>query len=90
MNIAKKTTGVALAAAAATLFSTGTLTGCAGEPEVSGSTVGHCVGVNACKGMSSCATADNKCKGMNACKGKGFVSLDKATCDQVAGKFEAH
>lgn len=90
MKTAKKTTGVALAATAAALFASGSLTGCASDPEVSGSTVGHCVGVNACKGMSSCATADNKCKGMNACKGEGYVTLDKASCDQVAGTFETH
>ncbi len=49
---------------------------------------GHCVGVNACKGHSSCRSAHNSCEGRNACKGQGFVELTKAQCDQVGGAFE--
>lgn len=45
----------------------------------------HCMGVNACKGKSSCKTADNACKGKNSCKGKGSVSMSKKQCDQVGG-----
>ena len=84
MKTAPKLTGIALATAAAAMFAGAPVTASAGD-----STQGHCVGVNACKGKSSCATADNKCKGHNACKGKGFVVVDKATCDQLGGKFES-
>jgi hypothetical protein len=49
---------------------------------------GHCAGVNACKGHSSCRGAHNSCEGRNACKGQGFVELTKEQCDQVGGVFE--
>lgn len=84
MKTADKLTGMALAAAAATLFATTPVTATAGSSDA---TQGHCMGVNACKGKSSCATASNQCKGHNACKGKGFVVVDKKTCDQLGGKF---
>ena len=45
-----------------------------------------CVGVNACKGNSSCKSATNSCKGLNSCKGQGFVALTEAQCTQVGGK----
>jgi hypothetical protein len=46
------------------------------------------MGVNACKGHSDCRTASNACGGKNQCKGTGFVSMTKAVCDQLGGKFE--
>lgn len=49
----------------------------------------HCVGVNACKGKSSCAGADHSCAGQNSCKGKGYVEMSKKACDQVGGKAES-
>lgn len=84
MKTASKITGIALATAAAAAFAATPMTAFAGD-----SSKGHCVGVNACKGKSSCASAENKCKGQNACKGHGFVAVDKATCDQLGGKFES-
>jgi hypothetical protein len=87
MNSAKKLSGVAIAAAAATLFATAPVTV---QASSYGSAKGHCVGVNACKGMSSCATADSKCKGMNACKGQGYVKATAEACKQLGGTFEAH
>ncbi len=48
----------------------------------------HCVGVNACKGMSDCKTASNDCAGMNSCKGHGFVGLTASQCEKVGGKVE--
>jgi uncharacterized membrane protein len=29
----------------------------------------HCMGINACKGMSECKTAESGCKGQNSCRG---------------------
>ncbi len=84
MRTANKLTGVALATAAAAMFAATPMMASAGS-----STQGHCVGVNACKGKSSCASAENKCKGQNSCKGKGFVAVDKSTCNQLGGKFES-
>lgn len=46
----------------------------------------HCLGVNACKGMSSCMTADSSCSGQNSCKGKGYVEMSRKACQQVGGK----
>ncbi len=77
-----KTTGIALALAAASLF------GAVGPAAAgtSGTSDVKCYGVNACKGHSSCKTANSECKGMNSCKGQGFVSVQsKATCDQLGG-----
>ena len=72
-----------LAAATAVLFAggvTGTVSAQAEEAKV------HCGGVNACKGQSDCATAQNACKGMNACKGKGYKDVTQAECDKAGGK----
>lgn len=78
----KRITGLALAAAAATLFATAPMTASAAE-----SKEGHCMGVNACKGKSDCKTAHNACEGKNACKGKGMVMMDEETCEQMGGDF---
>jgi hypothetical protein len=75
--------GLAIAAAAATLFAVAPVTVSAGG------TPGHCAGVNACKGTSSCKTANSACKGHNECKGKGFVIVDEETCGQLGGTFSA-
>jgi hypothetical protein len=83
MITAKKLSGVALAAAAAAMF--------AGAPVAASAdseAMVHCMGVNACKGKSSCATANNACKGQNSCKGKGFVAVSKQACEQLGGKME--
>jgi hypothetical protein len=79
----KKLSGVALAIGAASLFAL--------TPVVATAHTHHhvkCVGVNACKGHSSCKTASNACKGQNACKGKGMVSVSKQTCEQIGGTAE--
>lgn len=83
----KKTLGsAALATAAAAMFMA--------APVMAGThhdganmSKGHCMGVNACKGKSSCKTAGNACKGQNGCKGQGFVETSAQTCDQLGGKF---
>jgi hypothetical protein len=82
MITTKKVTGLALAATAAALFATAPMTTSAGA-----SSIGHCMGVNACKGHSDCKTAKNACKGQNACKVQGFVEMTKQTCMQIGGDF---
>jgi hypothetical protein len=81
MSIAKKVTGIVLAAAAAGLFAA---TPAAMAAEQEGKV--HCTGVNACKGTSECKSADNACKGQNACKGKGFMSMSAKDCTDKGGK----
>lgn len=77
MTHGKKLSSLALATAAAVMFSTAPLTAAnaADEAKV------KCEGVNACKGKSACSTAKNACAGQNACKGAGYVMLPKAECD---------
>ena len=72
---------VALAAAAAVMFSTAAVsTARADEAKV------KCEGVNSCKGHSACKSANNACKGQNSCKGKGFLEMSKADCDAAKAK----
>ena len=74
-------TGVALAAAAAVMFSTGAASlARADEAKV------KCEGVNSCKGHSACKSANNACKGQNSCKGKGFLQMTQAECDAAKAK----
>ena len=81
---ARRTTGAALATAAAMLFSSvGISASHAEDAKI------HCMGVNGCKCQSACKTAANACKGQNACKGTGFTETTKADCEKVEGaKFE--
>ena len=74
--------GVALAAAAAVMFSTVAVsTASAEEGKV------KCEGVNSCKGHSACKSANNACKGQNSCKGTGFtLEKDAAACTAKGGK----
>ena len=81
MTTARKATGIAIAAAAASLFA------------ISAAPVVHaqdakvqCYGANACKGQSACKTAKSECKGLNACKGQGFQVMSEKECKQVKGK----
>ena len=76
--------GVAIATAAAALFSTGatlsTSVQAADEATV------HCTGLNSCKGTADCKTAKNDCKGQNSCKGMGWVSKASAQeCTSAGG-----
>jgi hypothetical protein len=72
---------VALAAAAAVMFSSAALTSAhAEEAKV------KCQGVNSCKGHSACKGANNACKGQNSCKGKGYLEMSKADCDAAQAK----
>jgi len=83
MSLITKSTGAALAIAAASLV------GCAGygTDKSAGSIKDvHCYGVNKCKGHNDCKTASNACKGHASCKGHGFISMPASACDHVGGK----
>ena len=81
MNTMKKATGLAIATAAAGLFAMAApLSATAAEGDV------KCMGVNACKGHSSCKTASSSCKGLNSCKGQGFVAVSAEACEQLGGE----
>nr|ART40404.1 K523 [uncultured bacterium] len=82
----RKSTGVLIAGAAAALFAAGGLAPISAQAEEA---MVHCMGVNACKGKSDCATANNGCKGQNACKGKGFTAMTEKACVQAGGTVEA-
>ncbi len=71
----RKHSSVALATAAALLFSTAPLATLAADT----ATI-KCEGGNACKGQSECSTATNACAGQNSCKGQGYVKLTKSEC----------
>ena len=81
MKITVKTTGAALATAAALMFSTAAITTAHAEDAKI-----HCDGVNACKGQGSCKSATNSCKGQNSCKGKSFTEMSKKDCDAAKAK----
>jgi hypothetical protein len=72
----RKMSSVALAAAAAMVFSMAAVTtASADDAKV------KCQGVNSCKGHSACKSANNSCKGQNSCKGKGYLEMTQAQCD---------
>ena len=79
-----KTTGMALATAAALLFGSVPVTTVHAEDAKM-----KCQGGNACKGKSACSTATSACQGQNSCKGKGYVMLSKEECDAAKKKNEA-
>jgi uncharacterized membrane protein len=83
MNKSNAMAGLALAAAAASLFASG-LAGAADESS-SGVQI-KCFGANACKGHGQCKTSMNECKGHNACKGKGFVEMTEQACIEKLGR----
>lgn len=78
---AYKSTGIALALAAAGMMSATTVLA---SPSATANV--HCYGVNVCKGHNDCKTASNACAGMASCKGHGFVSMSAKACDDIGGK----
>jgi len=91
MNTSKKLSGFALASAAALM-----LTACSGESggekpaataegDAAQEATIHCMGINACKGQSGCATASSSCKGQNGCKGQGWVEKTAEECKTEGG-----
>ena len=83
MMNAKQLTGLALAAAAASMFA---MAPAAYAAKHEGKV--HCTGVNACKGKGDCKTASNACKGMNACKGQGMNIMSEKECKEKGGMIE--
>jgi len=81
MSVMKKTTGLALAVAAAGLM------GCVNSADTkpASTELVHCYGVNKCGGHNDCKTADNACKGQASCKGQGFVAVTAKACADVGG-----
>jgi len=80
MSTATKATGIAIAAAAATMFAMATIPAVqAQSAEV------KCFGANECKGHSDCNTAKSA-KGQNACKGQGFKVMSEKACKEAKGK----
>jgi hypothetical protein len=80
MTTARKATGIAIAAAAASMFAMATLPAVqAQSAEV------KCFGANECKGHSDCNTAKSA-KGQNACKGQGFKVMSEKACKEAKGK----
>jgi uncharacterized membrane protein len=76
-----------LAAAAALLaVSSASLTSPAFAGEPRADTV-HCYGVNSCKGMSDCKSANHDCKGLNDCKGQGFKATTAQACTAASGSL---
>ncbi|HUN94293.1 MAG TPA: hypothetical protein VMU33_19725 [Burkholderiaceae bacterium] len=76
--------GVAIAAAAASLFA---FSGMASVAYAADDGAVKCAGVNSCKGTSECKSASNDCKGQNSCKGQGWVSKKSAgECTAAGGK----
>lgn len=90
MQKKERLSGMTLAAAAAALFATAPLTAIAGGHSGGAeAATGHCMGANACKGQSACATANTSCKGQNGCKGQGFTVTTEAECEEAGGEFES-
>jgi len=82
MSVLTKTTGLALAIAAASMI------GCVNTAETKTSSAEelvHCYGVNKCGGHNDCKTASNACKGQASCKGQGFVAVTEKACGDVGG-----
>ena len=77
-----KTSGVAIAAAAAALLLGGATLSQAQTPMPEKV---KCFGLNSCKGQGSCKTAMNECKGKNSCQGKGFMQLTATDCMAKGG-----
>jgi len=85
----KKTTGVAMAMAAAGLFSIAPMSATMADSMEGGKV--HCYGINACKGKNDCKTANNSCKGKSSCKGKGFLNVSsEKECMDKGGDTHGH
>ena len=88
MLTTKKIAGFAIATAAAGLFATAAVNTAFAAAHAKDEGKVHCLGVNACKGKSECATASSSCKGLNECKGKGMNVMSTKDCAAKGGKVE--
>jgi hypothetical protein len=82
MTTMTKITTSTLAAAAMALLAGGTIS-LSTTPAQADAV--HCAGINACKGQSSCKSANNSCKGLNSCKGQGWIEQPSAEACTSAG-----
>lgn len=81
----RKSKGMLVATAAATLFLSGAVSARAAEEKAGGDQM-MCQGINACKGQGACAGAGHSCGGKNACKGQGLSKATAADCTAKGGK----
>ncbi|MGQ0594644.1 MAG: BufA2 family periplasmic bufferin-type metallophore [Gammaproteobacteria bacterium] len=80
-----KTTGLALATAAAALFASGT-TSAEKTPAAGSEAKVRCDRVNKCGGLSQCKTPANAGgKGQNKCAAQGMLFLTRAECEAARG-----
>ena len=84
MNSKRRFTTIALATAAAAMFSVAPITAVQAASDANI----HCFGVNKCKGHNDCKTASNACKGHASCKGQGFVGMSKHACEEIGGSVD--
>lgn len=84
MNTFKTTAAIAAAA----LFLAAPIAQAGSGHAAGTSTMGHCMGANACKGQGACKGTSNSCKGQNACKGQGFTMATAEQCKTANGRFE--
>lgn len=85
-NTLPKLTGAALAMAVAGLAASSTAI--ASEKKADKVEMGHCYGVNACKGHNDCKTAENGCAGSGSCKGHGYLVMPTKACADVGGTLK--
>jgi uncharacterized membrane protein len=87
MMTTSSTTAARLAAAAALIALSGApLSNPAFAQDAQANAV-HCYGVNSCKGMSDCKSANHDCKGQNSCKGQGFKEISATACSAAGGSL---
>jgi hypothetical protein len=79
-GLSKLGVGLAITAAATLAMS-----GCQSSKKSMSNETVKCGGLNACKGMTECKTANNACKGQNKCKGTGWVSMSSLECAKSGG-----
>src|SRR5258708_13472963 len=84
-NTIRVASGAALAAAAASLFLSGSIVVSSANAEEAKV---QCAGVNSCKGKSECSSAKNGCSGQNACKGQGWRSMTEKQCLEKDAKVQ--
>jgi hypothetical protein len=87
-NINAGISGLSLALVAASMASI-SAPAHAGSEAAAKAEVGHCMGVNSCKGHNGCKTAANACKGQGGCKGQGFVATTADACTAMGGKMDS-
>ena len=82
MKSPTKFSGIAIAAAAAGLFSVVAASNVYAADKAGATNASvECLNSSACKGHGACKTASNSCKGQNACKGHGMtMQPSKAAC----------